>query len=268
MHGVLKSIHPIVGTDLHIPWPPASPAPAPTPVPYRTATTMLGTAIAAKYDPTTVTCWGATMVAGTDAGLMIPHVGAPSQTLPLDMLGSASKSHFGSSKYRVAGGKAAVALACVVNPNLDCGTPMPTPTGAALAPTTHFVGMTMGDFQAGLVNMAVDVVLQTACNFAGTAAGNMARSAASRLAPNLMASGAGGFLTRMFGTPDLALRGIDRFLSAPLRGFANALDTRAGGYAFDFVFGSPLGVDAGAFGLPTAFGAVTSFFGVQEVDTY
>ena len=31
---VLKDFHPMIGYDLHIPWPIGSPAPLPAPVPY------------------------------------------------------------------------------------------------------------------------------------------------------------------------------------------------------------------------------------------
>lgn len=257
MHGVFKNWHPITGMDFHIPWPPGSPSPAPAPVPYRSAFVMNGTGMfgTALLAPTTMTIFGCEMQVGTDAGTMMPHVGPPSTLLPIDIFASASKCHFGSSQYMVEGKPAAVALVGFWNPNLNCGTPAPTPTGVALSITTHFVGMTLGDLMAGLRSMAFDVCLQTALSFAGAGVGRLASGAASRLAPRLLDGPTAGLMVRMFGHPEAAGRAVERYLQTPLRMVASGLDTRAGGFAFDFFLGGPLGADAGSFGLPTITGS-------------
>ena len=167
-HGVLKAIHPMLGRDKHIPWPPGAPGPLPNPVPYITCFTMLGTAATAKWTRTLFTdSLFPTMIKGTDIGPLIPHIGPPSVTMPVEMVFSASKSHFGSSRYQTEDGPPAITLGFAVNPNLNCGTPIPTLTGLVLALATHRVDMSWGDVFSGFMNMGVDFVIQSLLNKGG-----------------------------------------------------------------------------------------------------
>src|SRR6266540_4294623 len=149
-HGVLKHWHPMIGCDWHVPWPPGSPSPAPSAVPYVSFSTMYGWSITASYANDVLSAyWGLTMLKVTDIGPMIPHIGPPSVLMLLEIPLSSSKSYFGSSRYVSKGKPVAAALLWHLNPNLNCGSPVPTPTGCVIAFTTHEVDMTWGDIFSG-----------------------------------------------------------------------------------------------------------------------
>ena len=190
-HGVLKAFHPMIGRDKHCPWVPGAPLVSPTPVPYITIATMLGTSLTSTKSSTLFTdSLFPTMIKGTDIGPLIPHIGPPSVLLPVEMLFSASKSHFGSSRYKTEEGVVAVSLGFAINPNLNCGTPVPTPTGFVLAPATHRVDMTWGDVFSGFMTMAVDFVVQKYLNKAGDKVGGwVANKLADRVKNRIIQAG-------------------------------------------------------------------------------
>jgi len=252
-HGVLKHWHPMVGVDFHIPWPPGSPSPAPSAAPYKTGMLMIGTGLGVLAQITKPVpdhpsdSWGFTMLKGTDIGPLIPHIGVPSVTLPVEMLFSASKSHFGCSQYKTKGTPIAVSLLFVVNPNLNCGTPIPTPTGVVFAITRHRVDMSWGDILAGALNMLADFLIQAALNKLGNVLGG---ALTKYLTPRLF--------SRFLPAPlALALsRGGDRGLAEAwagvmaagrAEGWANAAGTVLG-TTFGFLVGGPMGADISAFG--------------------
>jgi cytochrome b len=173
---VLKQWHPMVGIDYHTanPPPPAPPVPF---APYATSMLLFGSGITCKYAPTSMTHgFSFTMLRGTDIGPSIPHIGPPSLTILIEILLSGSKSHFGPSAHVARdqygeSGPIGAALMVTVNPNLNCGYPIPTPTGFVLAITTHVTGMTLGDICAGLSMMAWDCALQAVLNAIGEGLG-------------------------------------------------------------------------------------------------
>lgn len=238
---VMHSIHPVVGMDLHIPWLPPAPAPAPSPVPYFTATTMTGFKLAAAEQPTIRTSFGNILNVGNDAGLGVPHVGTPSYLTPVDIFASASKCHFASSSVMSGGQPTAVALLIVTNPNLNCGTPIPTPTGRPIALTTHFAGMSLGDFFAGLGGLAFDFVVQAALSALGGGISRGASSVATRLAPSVVngrvATAAATTLTRNQQLAQGTARG--------LQALADGLEHPVGDFIFGHFLGGPLGADNG-----------------------
>lgn len=165
-HAVLNHWHPMIGGDFHKPWPPGPP-PTPkeldAPVPFFTFSLMIGfLALESEYASSHWTMYGMTMLAPTNIGVMIPHIGIPSLNTPIDIITSSSKSLFGSSRYLIGDKKAAAALFGNTNPNLNCGTPISTPTGCVLAVNTHYVGMTWGDFLAGILSMLADMFAEAA----------------------------------------------------------------------------------------------------------
>jgi hypothetical protein len=270
---VLRAWHPMIGRDMHIPWPPGSPAPAPAPVPYLTTMVMMGTGITSKYTTDTFAD-GLTpvMCKGTDIGPLIPHIGPPSTTLPIEILTSGSKSHFGPSYYTVkdqtgADNHPAVALLMSVNPNLNCGTPMPLPMGMVLALTTHALGMSWGDIAAGLYNMAVDFCLQTVLQAAGGALGESVGKAATYLTRELAigAALAAGPLGRALGPR--AIVALERFAQASEPLVATAVGQLGG---------TPLGTTSANFGLPGFYDRAVPAVGLdsagdnfgQAVDNY
>lgn len=177
MNAVLRSWHTMLGRDMHIPWPPGAPAPAPAPVPYVTLAMMSGMIpmLTSKMTPSSFADGASPiMVRGTDIGPFIPHAGPPSTTLPIEMMTSGSKSHFGVTKWKVKdqnGGSGCVAVGVLglTNVNLNCGTPAPLPVGLVIAPTTHLAALTLGDLLSGLCMMAWDYVLQRLMYVVGNA---------------------------------------------------------------------------------------------------
>jgi hypothetical protein len=183
-HMVMKHYDPMIGVDFHmVTIPPAPPA---GPSPYATLSLLNGLLIFFTPLPKQHTVYGITVAKGSDIGGGIPHIGPPSVDLPLTIIGSGSKCHFGSANYKVQGKPPGLALAITLNPNLNCGTPVPTPTGGVLCFSTHAAGMSVGDIIAGLLTMAADAAMQAAFNALGNAVGG----------------GLGGFaLTFLIGTP-------------------------------------------------------------------
>lgn len=283
MHAVLKHWHPMIGIDRHIPWIPGTPAPAPAPVPYYTVMLMMGTGFTAKMAPSHNTMgWGITMLKGTDIGPLIPHIGPPSLLTPLDILFSASKSYFGPAAIKAEGTPIAAALLVVVNPNLNCGTPLPNSVGFVLAFNTHFVGMTLGDILHGLFSAAIDWLLQAAIGWLVGKIGTMLQAWAApyisylgaRFMPSVMSKAAAKRLLR--GTVpqrmiNIEARALVEAQRAAANRWAKAIDalTVMGPDGFHpvistvrdtvlgFFTGGPMGLDAGAFGAPTPGGAAT-----------
>lgn len=205
---VLNARHLMVGKDMHIPWAPGSPAPAPAPVPYLTVAPMMGVIPMATSKMTTsvgVDGMAPIMVRGTDIGPMIPHAGPPSQTLPLELMASGSKSHFGVTSYRVkdqagASGAVAVGLFGAANLNLNCGTPAPLAAGIVVAPTTHLAGLKVGDIVSGFYTMAWDRaaqrILSAVGEVVGGIAGDLIHLAGARVAAGVLGRTVGRLVAR------------------------------------------------------------------------
>ena len=179
---VLTTIQPIVGVDMHKAIPPPPPAPPPfTPhvvvwgvglsqkMPFLWAT---GTSTASTIEsgvPKFVAVGVGHAVGRThDAGPHPAHVW-PNVLLPIIMLGSASKSEFGSGTVKVSTSKGAmdmgVNVAWVMNLNLQCNDfPIPkTPTGMAFTLNyTVYAGFSLADFFRGLIQMIVDILISLA----------------------------------------------------------------------------------------------------------
>lgn len=264
MHFVLKHWHPMVGMDYHIPWPPGSPSPAPAPVPYQTAFLLIGIAPTIFSKPITshmTDGFAITMEKGTDIGTLIPHIGAPSVTLPVEMVFSASKSHFGASAYQAEGKVMGCALLVSVNPNLNCGNPAPTPTGFVVCITTHIVQMSWADVLGGLAAMCADIAMQWLLNKLGSFLGDKITSAIMRrLRPGTWNSTffrcLGMFRNTRLPYADAYRAAMFRATEAVLRQWRQT--GRIVGPIVGFVLGGPLGLDMGAGDLiPTAGGAAS-----------
>lgn len=272
MHCVLKHIHPMLGVDFHIPWVPGAPAPAPSPVPYATMQILMGVVPTVFSKPlfshmTDGFC--ITMEKGTDIGSFIPHVGPPSLTLGVEMLVSASKSHFGASQYKAEGKVMGCALLFFVNPNLNCGTPAPTPTGVVTTITTHMVQMSLGDILAGLFEMAIDTLLQYVLGKAtGAISTRISNAIMRRMRARIWNRTFYPFLRRLNANPRI----VARFDYAARYGIAGREATRQvllawrrNGRIIEPIVGAfmggPLGADLGTAGVPTPGGAVSEWAG-------
>lgn len=261
-HGVLKNVHPMIGMDWHVPWVPGTLAPAPSPVPYYVMSVMSGTMVTSKMTSTTFTeFFGLTMLSGTDIGPLLPHMGPPSLTLPLELIGASSKSHFTVANVQADGSPIVVGLLFVMNPNLNCGTPLPTPTGAVLALTTHRVDMSWADILAGLATMAADFVLQAALAWAGGALGNRIAGALRR--PVMQSVFRSTMFRELMGeASELAARRTSMIAAAE----ANRSMERIVGFGVGFFMGGPMGFDAGALGVPTPGGALSNWATTGQAD--
>ncbi len=242
-HGVLKGFHPMIGVDFHqmlVPPAPLTPAPGP----YATAQIMFGLGgLISTYSETIFTdSFGPTMMKGSDIGPFIGHAGAPSVLLAIEIPLSASKNHFGSSKYKCDKGTVGVSLLFALNPNLNCGTPAPTPTGMVIAMATHRVDMTWGDIYAGVMNMAADWLITTALQFVGTAAGGAAAKGLGAVYGRVGAALLEG------GAPSFILGPLFRLGVGKLGRFIAVASGPVITDIFGFLVGSPLGPSVGNFG--------------------
>lgn len=256
-NAVLKATHLMIGTDLHKPWPPGSAAESPVPAPYLTLAPMnMGPGVTTRFTRSVLGEGVPAMIRGTDIGTMIPHFGPPSLTLPVDMLLSGSKSHFGASSVRVkdqfgAAGNLASALLGPVNPNLNCGAPSPTPFGMVYAPTTVRESLAVGDVVTGAYLMAFDHAAQTVMakvgemvgRFVGETAALGTFSIAARLRAGLLRRTVARQLARALGAlsnvgpPALTLRARAE-LSLAAKGLMADSVAR---FLTVFALGSPIG---------------------------
>ena len=167
MCNVLKQVHLMFspGADLHDALPPAVPKSIPAQPHLVTPTPIClgpwGTLTGAKA-PTVLMDgpWWA-MQQGHDLGPLIPHICVtipPSLLTPVVILTSASKSYFGASTTQVEGKPVAVAVAVVINFNLNCcNFPVPPlPVGMVVTWNTVSADMSLADFLCSLAVMVFE----------------------------------------------------------------------------------------------------------------
>jgi hypothetical protein len=203
----------------------------------------------------------------TDVGPMIPHVGAPSVTLPIEMIFSASKSYFGPASTETQGERIGAAVLGLVNLNLDCGLPCPTPTGVVIAFVSVYTDMSPADVLYGWNAMAIDWCVQTVLNAIGNQLGNMAAPylgyLLGRLAPQVMSKAAAKALLRSEGGVagnmiNQAARDLVQSQSRAASTYFRALPARMGNISnalSNFFVGGPMGADGSDVGLSTPGGA-------------
>ncbi len=200
--------------------------------------------------------WGLTVHQGTDIGPLIPHFGPPSITLPLELLFSSSKSHFGTPRYQSQGKPIAVSLLWHVNPNLNCGIPIPTPTGMVLALTTHRVDLNWAEIFGGFGFMLSDFAVQAALQWVGgKVADKISHYICNLVGPRVYSNTLLKTLEQgeAFEWAEwAALKAQIRFIERTYR-YADP--------AVGFFIGGPMGVDAGAAGIPTPGGWLAETLG-------
>lgn len=178
---ILKVIDPMISyPEMHnciIP-----PSPVPVPLPYMQVS-FLGHGIVAeksKYSggPSFVSknlvkaSYFPPILQGNDCGFFSPHFGNPANVLfPLILTFSSSKSLFTASTVQINGAPTAAACLIVININLNCAFPVSMPFGGVPAFTTVQVGMSIGDYLAGiasgLLQMALDKLFEGLLNSVG-----------------------------------------------------------------------------------------------------
>jgi len=177
MFNVLKTYHVMIGIpfmELHQAIFPPKLAPDPK-VPHACAAMLCAGPwgiLTGKPNPTEISASGGVMLSqGTDIGSLIPHYNVippapPNALLPIIILTSGSKSHFGAHSHVAPKGPVAFACAKVVNFNLNCAGPAwpPLPSGIVITFNTHTTGVTIGDLVAGALHMVVDGLIQFGLN--------------------------------------------------------------------------------------------------------
>lgn len=256
MFNVLKHYHVMVA----IPWieqhqaifPPVM---APVPAVPHVAGAMLCIgpwgALTGKPNPTEHSASGGQVMSqGTDIGPLIPHYNLtppapPNSLIPILLLTSGSKSHFGAHKSQAPKGPVAFAIAVVVNFNLDCAGPAwpPLPAGVVITFNTHMTGATIGDIVSGFLHMIVDAAIQFGLNrlFASARIGNFFENLTQRaLGPAFRALGYGNIQAMVqYGIP-----GLGRF-GRNVGSMAEEFVFNLMGTAVGVAIGSPLGYSAG-----------------------
>jgi hypothetical protein len=205
---------------------------------------------------------GMTMIRGTDIGPLIPHVGTPQYLLPVTILMSASKCEFGATSVMTPEGPIAVAVAAVVNFNLNCMGPTcpPLPLGLVPAVATEAAGFTLGDFLGGLAALVFDSALQYLINRAfGSAAvsGFFERVGARALGPlmqRLGTWGSSGSVGSWIATAAIARASTERGTQLGMLLGLGVVDQLLPS-AVSLLVGGPLGADIGL--IPTGSGGTT-----------
>jgi hypothetical protein len=236
---VLKHYHFVVGVDFHKAQPPGPVPPVPY-APHAVTPTPLCLGpwgfLTGKPARSVISGQGGiTMQKGTDIGPLIPHICIPvppNLLTPIIILGSASKSYFGSSTTSAEKAPVAVALLQVVNINLDCGD-IPSPTGIVVTFNTVVANFTFADFMSGLATMLVEGVIQA-------------------------------FLNLIFAKGPLAdaLEGLTGKIFGPIASqFADEMAKGAVGMVASLLIGSPLGTSGS-----NIIAAVAKAFGATSPD--
>jgi hypothetical protein len=165
-------------------------------------------------------------------------MGPPSLLMPFDLIGSSSKSYFAVSGVKAEDVPVVASLGMVANPNLNCGSPMPTPFGLVLALTSHRIDMTWADIMGGLANMACDFALQTALSWAGGQVGD--RIARALRGPVMRAAFQNQLFRNLMG--DMG-ESAARYSALQAAALANRRMERLVGFGVGFFLGGPMGID-------------------------
>jgi hypothetical protein len=199
-----------------------------------------------KPNPKEISESGGIMLSqGTDIGPLIPHYNCfpfapPNALLPIIILCSGSKSHFGAHGHILPKGPVAFACAVKVNFNLNCAGPAfpPLPSGLVLTFNTHVTGVTLGDLVAGVLHLGFDLLVQWGLNRLFSRAGPTAlgeRIAQGALTPLFKLTGYGSVAV-------LVEQGLGKWIGMATEEFLFSLPMTA---VSVFGTGSPVGYSPG-----------------------
>jgi hypothetical protein len=188
---------------------------------------------------------GRTLGRGSDIGPLIPHINIPpappNLLLPIILLASGSKSHFGANRDVTPQGPVAFACLKYIHFNLNCAGPTapPLPSGFVFPWNTHVTGVTWGDIVSGLAHMVADSLIQYGMNklFASKLFEKFSTYVSSKIASAILPHLAQGGLLRMLGVKTMS--DLLQALGHPVWGYG-VVDQALGLILAD-VIGSPLG---------------------------
>ncbi len=178
MHVAHLTVHTFVGIGSHTSVNPPSVVPVITP--HISMDTLLGLTIKAKWSKTVIGPFGFQLIGqGNDSGFVVPHIGIPPNNvlIPLVIGFGGSKPMFSASTVKIDVDGAATPTACNVIPfspvglNQACNDPCNYPSDIVICPNTVVVGLTLGDFIAGLVSTLIDVAVSYVASKLGGALG-------------------------------------------------------------------------------------------------
>ena len=229
---------------------------------------------------------GIIMSQGTDIGPLIPHYNVippapPNVLLAVIIPTSGSKAHFGSHGHVAPQGPVAVACLGTVQFNLNCAGPAapPLPSGLVIPFNTHMVGMSPGDFVAGLLHLIVDAGLQFVVNRffnLSKVSGFLEDLAEGALRPAMRALGSGNVTSIIADAMRRSFPKLGQFLGQALEETLFAVPSTGAG----LILGTPLGYSPGWSpigggdgqledrGHTAAQKAIDNFFGTSNVDEY
>lgn len=168
---ILGNWHLMIGSELHYFWLSGSPVPAPPPAVLNHISSMIlnGTGLTASKTTNVQATNNKIIHQGSDIGNFILHVNIPPAPinlfLPLHIAFSGSKSMFGVNTVIAEDNPVGVAVAVIMNFNLNCSDPVYLPGGVVYAfPMTCQAGFTLADFLGGLMHMAFDMAISYAIN--------------------------------------------------------------------------------------------------------
>lgn len=171
---VLVHLNPMIGCDLHTALPPPVGLPVIPMYPHLVFAMLhwgpWGLAGPPRLDSEKVLCDGhLTMQRTTDIGFLIPHIPLPPiphYLLPIENIFTGSKSEFGVNSVLIEGKPVAVAVAKIININLNCFGPITIVPGIGIVATwtTVQADMTLADFLSGLASAVIDWAIQALIN--------------------------------------------------------------------------------------------------------
>lgn len=206
MHVAHLTAHTYIGLGRHMALYP--PVLVPVLTPHVSMDTLLGLNINAKWSKTVIGPFGFQFIGqGNDSGFVVPHIAIPppSVLVPVVIAFGGSKPMFSASTVQIDVDGVGLAMAAGVIPynfisfNQACNDPLNYPSDMVICPNTVVVGLTVGDFIGGLINVVVDCVISGIANKVG---GGVAEAIMNKIGGRIAAAFLGEFtesLTKIFG---------------------------------------------------------------------
>ena len=254
LHVAHLTAHTYIGLGTHMALYP--PVVVPAPVPHVAMDTLLGLTLGAKWSKKVIGPFGFQFIGkGNDSGKIIPHIAIPppSVLVPLVIGFGSSKPMFSASTVKTdAGPVAAVAIPWnFVSFNQACNDPCNYPSDMVISPNTVAVGLTLGDFIGGLINIVVDCAVSALANkLGGDVAAGLMKHIGGRIASAFLREFTGE-MTEAFGreaAERMALEAGQNIVERALPQFIQ----ESIGKLLDPVIGSGVDTVYGAIGAPNA----------------
>lgn len=192
MHVAHLTAHSYIGAGSHM----AVYPPVPTAVltMHIAMDTLLGLTIGAKWSKTVIGPFGFQFIgAGNDSGFVVPHIAVPPPNvlIPVIIGFGGSKPMFSASTVLIDVDGAGLPMSAVAIPynfvsiNQACNDPCNYPSDMVISPNTVVVGLTLGDYVAGVANIAIDCIISA---FANKVGGGVAEGIMNKIGGRIVAA--------------------------------------------------------------------------------